>query len=225
MRWKLLSVLVVLLITLMACGGGNEGAQQGTQNPNIDPTRNTHNTGDGMGNDNRNYMMEREADRNQGRGGQGDGMMNNNRMNQGDGMMGEDQGNRGDNQYDVSEEAAERITDEIDEIDNVYVITTENNAYVAANLDIENDDRTENRNQSNRSGNDHELSDDIERRIGEIVRSVDNEVDNVYVSTNPDFLNLITNYTNDMDEGRPIGGMFDQIGEMVDRLFPDNVTR
>jgi len=214
-----MSVLTVLLITLVACQGANDGAERGTDNPNIDPTTNRNmdgrNTGEGMfqgdgiNNTDQDYMFERNADRNQGRNGE------RNQINQGN-----------DSQYDVSNEAAERITDELDEIDNAYVLTTENNAYVAANLDIEDEDRTHNRNQSNnRNSDDHELSDELEKKIGEIVRDVDSDIDNVYVSSNPDFLNLTTNYAEDMDEGRPIGGMFDQLGEMIDRLFPDNVTR
>lgn len=210
-KWKLFSVLTVLLITLTACMGANDDAQRGGDNPNIDPTTNRNTGNPGMTNDNRDYMFENDSDRNQERRDRDTG---DNRANEGN-----------ESRYDIANEAADKITDEIDEIDNAYVLTTENNAYVAANLDIEQDNRTENRNRNDRSGNTHDLSDEIENRIGEIVRSVDDDIENVYVSTNPDFLDLATNYTNDMDEGRPIGGMFNQIGEMIDRLFPDNITR
>src|SRR5699024_9237219 len=50
----------------------------------------------------------------------------------------EDQVNRKNdrdrNDYRVSKEAAERITSEVDEISRAYVLTTRNNAYVAATL-------------------------------------------------------------------------------------------
>src|SRR5699024_6811246 len=46
--------------------------------------------------------------------------------------------NNTQNEYDVSKEAADQIVDKVDEIDQAYVITTKNNAYVAAKLD--NDD-------------------------------------------------------------------------------------
>src|SRR5699024_1429125 len=41
---------------------------------------------------------------------------------------------RDNKDYRVSKEAAERITEEVDEIDNAYVLTTRHNAYVAATL-------------------------------------------------------------------------------------------
>src|SRR5690625_2387596 len=43
--------------------------------------------------------------------------------------------NRAHDRFDVSDEAAERIVNEIDEIHQAYVVTTKNNAYVAATLD------------------------------------------------------------------------------------------
>src|SRR5699024_4777791 len=46
--------------------------------------------------------------------------------------------NNTQNEYDVSKEAADQIVDKVDEIDQAYVLTTKNNAYVAAKLD--NDD-------------------------------------------------------------------------------------
>ncbi|MCG5102040.1 YhcN/YlaJ family sporulation lipoprotein [Oceanobacillus alkalisoli] len=215
MKWKLLSIFAVLVLALMACQG-TDNADRGTDNPNIDPTTN-RNTGDGITNNDRDYMMERDADRNQDR--VRDGNWDNgddNRMN----------GDRdGDSRYEVAEEAADKITNAIDEIDNVYVLTMQRNAYVAANLDIEHDNRTENRNQNNRYGDNDELSDEVKDKIGDIVRSVDGDIENVYVSTNPDFLDLATNYADDMDRGRPIGGFFDQISTMVDRLFPENTER
>lgn len=217
MKWKLLSVLTVLLITLMACQG-NDNAQRGTDNPNIDPTT-YRNTNDGNFNNDQDYMMQRDADRNQNGNlfGRDDNMNN----------QGNQQGtnNNGNSGYDIAEEAAEKITKEIEEIDNAYVITTENNAYVAANLD--NNQRGNHAENRNQQGNrqDDELSENVKKEIGEIVRSVDGDIENVYVSTNPDFLDLVDNYANDLDNGRPVGGFFDQIGTMLDRLFPNNVGR
>lgn len=207
MRRKLYSIMIVLLFTLMACQGmDNNNTDRTTDHPNVDPT-----TFPGEGMFNTPYTYDDFDTNRYGR----DGRMNNNRMDN-------------NNRYDIAEEAAERITDEIDEIENAYVLTTENNAYVAANFDRERNDRNRvnrisNRNQNNRFGDD-EVSDDIKRQIADIVRSVDRDIDNVYVSTNPDFLDLITNYANDVDRGRPVGGFFDQIGNMIDRLFPENMN-
>src|SRR5690625_2093340 len=66
--------------------------------------------------------------------------------------------NRAHNRFDVSDEAAERIVNEINEIHQAYVVTTKNNAYVAATLD---EDSTAKRNRPTkreRSGRD--ISDD-----------------------------------------------------------------
>src|SRR5699024_1508589 len=46
--------------------------------------------------------------------------------------------NNTQNEYEVSKEAAEQIVDKAEEIDQAYVLTTKNNAYVAAKLDNDN---------------------------------------------------------------------------------------
>lgn len=164
--------------------------------------------------------------------------------------------------YDVSEEAAERITDEIAEIDRAYVLTTNKNAYVAAQLDEKNttskdnvakNDRennstgmnvrnTNDRNAKDRTVNDgdsnerrsdnhmanrrdvegHEVTDDVKNKIADIVQDVDNDIDNVYVSSSPDFMDLADDYVTDMNDGKPIRGFFDQIGNTIERIFPQN---
>lgn len=208
MKWKLLSILTVLLITLMACQAG-DNADRGTDNPNIDPTS-TGNTGDANGMiDDRNHTLQRDADRYQNR-------TNNNRANRDNSM---DRMNQRDNtsNYEVAEEAADKITEKVKEIDRAFVITTDNNAYVAANLDADN------RNQTGNNNNDSdELTDEVKDEIAKIVQSVNDDIDNVYVSTNPDFLNLANDYADDVDNGKPIEGFFDQFGTMFERLFPEN---
>lgn len=146
---------------------------------------------------------------------------------------------RNDNRFNVSKRAADKITKQIDEIDQAYVVTTENNAYVAVAYDGDNqtdrnngqldrDDQTENNNdrsdnndQTNRN-QDEDVTEEVKSEISDIVQSVDQDIDNVYVSTNPDFLDLANNYMNDFNEGRPIRGLFDQMGEMIERVFPQD---
>ena len=216
MRVKLLSILAVLLITLMACQG-NDDAQRGTNNPNIDPTTN-RNTGDGIFNNDQDYMIGRDGnDRGYGR----DNHMNQNRN-----------GDNVNSRYSIGEEAADRIEEEIDEIDNAYVVTTENNAYVAAELD-DDTNRNEQGNQTNNrdtnNGNNHfgddEISNELKERIAEVVRSVDKDIENVYVATNPDFVGLFDNYADEAEDGRPIAGFFDQFEIMIERIFPENAGR
>lgn len=170
--------------------------------------------------------------------------------------------NNTQDRYEVSKEAADRIVEDIAEIDRAYVLTSRNNAYVAATLDNRNETRqsntaTERKNNStsmnvrntndrqvknrtvnegnannrgqdnhitNRRGNmdGEELTNEVKNQITDIVQSVDNNIDNVYVSTSPDFFDLANNYVDDMDNGRPVRGFFDQIGNTIERIFPQN---
>ncbi|API91118.1 lipoprotein YhcN [Virgibacillus pantothenticus] len=203
MKIKLFSFIAVLGLVLAGCmnaddnNNGNENADD-----NVEQTRYNNNTGEGMTGD-RDYDMTRPAERDQ-------------------------ENNNNANRYEVSKESAERITEEIDEIDTAYVLTMDNNAYVAAGLDT-NDTNVENKNTGNNTANNtnnvdkgNELTDDVKSRVKQIVQSVDADIDNVYVSTNPDFLNLTQNYANDVENGEPVEGFFEQFGNMVERIFPQN---
>lgn len=203
MKWKMLSIFTVLLITLMACQAGDDDTQKGTDNPNVDPTSFRNNeAGHGMVND-RDHTLERDADQYQNR--------DNDRR---------DNSDRDNSNYEVAKEAADKITNEITEIDHAYVITTDNNAYVAANLDTDQGNNKGNNNGGDNNSN--ELTDKVKDRIAKIVKSVDRDIDNVYVSTNPDFLNLANDYADDVENGEPVEGFFDQFGSMIERLFPEN---
>lgn len=184
--------------TLTACQATDNNARDNATGPNdnIEQTRFYNNAGEGMTNV-RNYALDRDSERFQNRDNDG------NRANE-------------QNQYDISEEAAERITNEIKGIDRAYVLTTDNNAYVAATLDTNRD--------TNRGTRDNgeELTDEVKEKIGDVVKSVDRDIDNVYVSTNPDFIDLTNNYVDDVNNGEPVEGFFDQMGNMIERLFPQN---
>ncbi|MBY7143007.1 YhcN/YlaJ family sporulation lipoprotein [Virgibacillus sp. NKC19-3] len=221
MKWKFFSVLAVLILALAACQGDGTDNNEGTDDNNVEQTRYNNNTGDGM--TDRDNTMRRDSERGQ------DSNRNDNQEN---------------NQYDVAEEAADRITNEVDDIDQAYVLTTDNNAYVAAGLDVDRNERNDdtgnqnndqqgdasisqnnNNDDANNQNNDRyddELSDDVKEEISEIVKSVNNDIDNVYVSTNPEFFDLTNNYVDDVNEGRPVRGFFDQFGNMIERLFPEN---
>lgn len=211
MKWKLLCLLVVISIALVACqgdngnGNGNEQGQNGDGN-NVEQTR--FNATDNMNND-----------RNNG---------NNN---------GNAQQENGENQYELAEKAANKISDQVKGIDNAYVLKTDNNAYVAAELDDDNIGNADNGNANDGNGenngltnngnngnnnNGDKLTDDVKQEISKIVKSVDNDVDNVYVSTNPDFFDLANNYADDAENGDPVEGLFDQMGNMIERVFPQN---
>ena len=103
----------------------------------------------------------------------------------------------------VADKAADKVSD-MSEVDTANVIVTENNAYVAAKL---NGSTT--------------LTSTIEDKISRKVKSVDHDIDNVYVSVNPDFFKQMNDYAGDIRNGRPISGFFNEFSDMVQRIFPD----
>lgn len=105
----------------------------------------------------------------------------------------------------VADDAARKVAD-LPDVDRSNVIVTENNAYVAAKL-----------NRSSRNG----LTNDIENQISRTVKSVDKDIDRVYVSVNPDFYNRFNNYADDIRNGRPISGFYDEFTDTIRRVFPD----
>jgi spore cortex protein len=216
MKKKLFCIAAATLIVLTGCGNGNgnddaEG-QRGTANQNIDPVR--YRDHDDADNYNRNYTLQRDLEEPNNVNTRNINNVNNRNNGTNDNGM----NNNNQNRYDVADEAADKIVDQIDVIKRAYVLTTDNNAYVAAELDTNN-----NRNRLSDSGD--ALTDDVKKKISTIVKSVDNDIDNVYVSTNPDFMNLTNNYVNDMDQGQPVEGFFDQMGNMIERIFPQNKGR
>ncbi|SEQ40078.1 sporulation lipoprotein, YhcN/YlaJ family [Virgibacillus subterraneus] len=219
MKWKLFSLLVVISIALVACQGnnGNEEGQNGDGN-NVEQTR--YNSTDNMNNDQNKGNNNGNAQQN------------------------------GNDEYELAEKAADKISDQVEGIDNAYVLKTENNAYVAAELDNgnANGNNTGNTNEMNNGNGDNinntngenngltnngsarengnnngdQLTDEVKQEISKIVKSVDNDIDNVYVSTNPDFFDLANNYADDAGNGDPVEGIFDQMGNMIERIFPQN---
>lgn len=241
MKIKTFSIGLATVLALVGCQGlnDNQEGRTGDRNNNVQPTRynDDHNTNRNQNIENRrNDMMRNDQD----------GMFEDYRDNRGDVINNRDRNrnrnttntrnisNNRNNEYNVSEEAADRIVEKMDEIDNAYVLTTNNNAYVAAMLDNDgelnrnkNMNNTENstrndRKQTDRNDDGEELTDDVKKEISDIVQSVDNNIDNVYVTTNPDFADLVNNYTSDFNNGKPVRGLFDQIGNAIERLFPQN---
>ena len=76
-------------------------------------------------------------------------------------------------------------------MDQANVLVTDNNAYVAAKLEVN-------------AGN--KLERNVEKKISDIVKSTDRNIDNVYVSVNPDFYTRTTSYANDIRNGHPVAG-------------------
>ncbi|WP_017380697.1 YhcN/YlaJ family sporulation lipoprotein [Paenisporosarcina sp. TG-14] len=104
---------------------------------------------------------------------------------------------------ELADEAADKVV-ELDEVDSATVIITNNNAYVGAVLENETEDM-----------------DQIQAKIKEQVEATNANVNNVYVSVNPDFVERMTDYGNKIDEGKPVAGLFEEFNETVQRIFPE----
>ncbi|MDR7077718.1 YhcN/YlaJ family sporulation lipoprotein [Neobacillus niacini] len=112
--------------------------------------------------------------------------------------------NNKNNRIAVADEAAEKIVS-MREVEHANVLVTDHNAYVAARL-------------ANDTGN--RLERDVERKIADVVKSTDRNINNVYVSVNPDFYTRTTSYANDIRNGHPVAGFFDEFNTIVRRTFP-----
>jgi spore cortex protein len=112
--------------------------------------------------------------------------------------------NNDNRQMRVHGEVKNSIED-LNEVKRAHVIVTDSTAYVAVVL---NDDKTGN------------IRKDIENKISDKVRSTDKSIDNVYVSSNPDFVDRMSDYGNKIENGKPIRGLYDEFSEMVQRVFP-----
>jgi spore cortex protein len=113
------------------------------------------------------------------------------------------------NNHQTNTRVAERATTKVihlSEVDNAKIIVNDNNAYVAAKLD-----------RSSRN----ELTSDIKDKITRTVKSVDEDIDNVYISVNPGFYNRMSAYTRDIRNGRPISGFMDEFSDTIRRVFPN----
>lgn len=116
--------------------------------------------------------------------------------------------NRNTNTMDDRVELADRAAENITKLNNVRsanVLITRRNAYVAAVLDQ----------------NGGTMSKAVEDQIAEQVRKTNADIQNVYVSTNPQFVDRVNTYVDDVQAGRPVTGFFEQFNEMIARIFPD----
>ncbi|MFS0646022.1 YhcN/YlaJ family sporulation lipoprotein [Siminovitchia sp. 179-K 8D1 HS] len=134
-----------------------------------------------------------------------DGLGVNNNGNNGAGNNNRNNANNNNDQnIDVADDVADRIA-RLDEVERAYVLVTNGNAYVAVKL-------------TDRSNNN--LTRSMERKIAREAREANKQIVNVYVSENPDFYDRMRGYRNDINNGRPVSGFFDEFTETVRRVFP-----
>jgi len=112
--------------------------------------------------------------------------------------------NNNGNDFSFSDEAADKVA-AMDGVDNATVVMMGNSAYVAVGL---------------KEGTNE--SDDLKTRISDEVKNVNADIDKVYVSANPDFLKEINDYRTKYNNGQPVEGLFEEIGDSIKRVFPDS---
>jgi spore cortex protein len=192
--------LTTLLLSIMLVGCADlDNQQQGMDNnPNDDGNRNgvTNNNDTDPNNPN---TLGNDDNLGQDNLNNGNGGYNT----QDDGTVQDDNGGR--TRMEIADEAADRVT-QLEEVSQANVLTTDNNAYVAAVLE---DDQ------------EGELAEDMKNKIAQKVKAVDPDIDNVNVSTNPDFVDRVREYADAVDRGEPVEGLFDQLNEGIQRLFPN----
>lgn len=63
---------------------------------------------------------------------------------------------------------------------------------------------------------------EIKGKIAARVKQFAPNVENVYVSSNPEFVEHAEKYSTDLRSGKPVSGMLDTFSSMVERIFPTN---
>ncbi len=104
-------------------------------------------------------------------------------------------------------EVADQVADDVagmEEVESANVLVTNANAYVAVVL---------------KEG--VEGTEEMENKIAEHVRKGNQDFNNVYVSTNPDFVKQTTDYGEKIRAGEPVEGFFEEFSDAVRRVFPD----
>src|SRR5699024_4249562 len=82
--------------------------------------------------------------------------------------------------------------------------------------------RSDNHMANRRDVEGHDVTDDVKNKVADIVQDVDKDIDHGYVATITDCFDLAGIYSTEMDEGKPVRGFFDQLGNTIEQIFPQN---
>jgi YhcN/YlaJ family sporulation lipoprotein len=116
-------------------------------------------------------------------------------------------GMHGNSRLEMSNRVADKLA-ALPEIDSAFVMMTDHNAYVAVK---------QNHKVSSKSV---AMTDALKDKVADQVKSMSPSVENVYVSTNPDFTKRMQVYSQDAREGHPIQGFLAEFNALVERVFP-----
>jgi YhcN/YlaJ family sporulation lipoprotein len=115
----------------------------------------------------------------------------------------------------------------MDEVKSANVLLTANNAFIAVVLppgtttssDMNAKNPTDRIHQAAAGA---DLSLQLKQLIAEKVKAVNPNIRNVYISANPDFVQRINGFSQDVKNGRPVSGFMNEFNTIVQRIFPSN---
>ncbi|NDI37166.1 YhcN/YlaJ family sporulation lipoprotein [Chengkuizengella sediminis] len=219
-----------LIFSLSACTTDNEGAMDNRTGDNVSPY--------GVYDSNRNYNANRL------------GMNTRNNILNTDKLRASDM--RANNVHqNTNVRESKKIANAIvnmKEVNRANVLLTDNNAYIAVELTDNTKNGMTRKSMKGKSlkgtskGNTEyyglgmntgkkvrsfsdTMTDDVKKKISSKVKSMDNNVKNVYVSANANFVDRINNYMVDIGEGRPVRGFMDEFNTFMNRVFPMNMDK
>jgi YhcN/YlaJ family sporulation lipoprotein len=117
-------------------------------------------------------------------------------------------GMHGNSRIQLSEKVANKIS-AMPGIASAFVMMTDHNAYVAVQEDPH-----------MMRAHSLPLTEAMKDKIADQVKAVTLSTENVYVSTNPDFVQRMKGYASDVSNGHPIQGFLAEFNAMVERIFP-----
>ncbi|MGD6857899.1 YhcN/YlaJ family sporulation lipoprotein [Bacillus infantis] len=120
----------------------------------------------------------------------------------------EDNGQNDSDQNNLrnSEDAQQKV-EAMKEVDKAVVITAGSKAYAAVKL---------------ANGENADVNDEMKKKVSDKVQAADQNINEVFVSSNPDFMERMRGYRDDIQNGKPVRGLFDQFSETVQRIFPES---
>jgi YhcN/YlaJ family sporulation lipoprotein len=123
----------------------------------------------------------------------------------------------GGDRIDVSQSLADQIA-AMNEVKTANVMVAGRTAFVAVTLHY----GAGTQNGAGPGGNPTivDVSDQLKTKIADKVKSSGQGIDNVFVSANPDFVERINAYSQDVRNGKPVSGFIKEFYNMVERMFP-----
>ena len=219
-----ISIIVVigLMVMLTACNmNGDTGAgenENGNQNRTLDRARNFANDGNRFGTHRANRsQMDNSFTQDRVYGNDIHPLHRNSRLEANERLA------KAIAELDGVDSASAMLTDR-----NAYIgIVTDNNGGFKRNLRRMNTD--DNGNQADNDFNfgqyteqNEEVADELKEKVSKRVRELHPEVENVYVSANPNFVERLDNMIQSMGSGRPVRGLVNEFNTLVERIFPEN---